>query len=121
MSAPASSGARGANGPFILDPAPTFAGAARLSLPGGGESSLPVTWRHQTRSALQRWVERVASDGALAALLEVIDDWRVVTADGTPLPFERATLAQLLDAYPAAGGELCRAYVEALTESRLGN
>jgi len=107
--------------PFVLDPAPLFASGARLSLPGGGESRLPVTWRHQKRSALQGWIERVGRDGELSALCEVIDDWRVVDSSGAAIPFGSETLAQLLDVYPAAGGELCRAYVEALTESRLGN
>jgi hypothetical protein len=106
---------------FKLDPAPTFQATARLSFPGGGEGALPITWRHLGRAAMRAWIERVGAGGEVDALLSVIEDWKVVDADGTPLAFDRAALERLLDAYPASAAELCRTYVEALTASRLGN
>lgn len=55
-------------------------------------------------------------------LAAVIADWDgVYDEEGNAVPFSKEMLRKLLDAYHNAGAELVRAYVRALTESRLGN
>jgi hypothetical protein len=52
----------------------------------------------------------------------VVDGWiGVVGADDKPLPYTTANLAQLLQAYPAAGAEIVRRYTQQLSHARAGN
>jgi hypothetical protein len=57
-----------------------------------------------------------------AYVAEVVDGWiGVVGADDKPLPYTTANLAQLLQAYPAAGAEIVRRYTQQLSHARAGN
>lgn len=108
---------------FKIAPAPTFQSAAKVTVPGqAAPALLNIEWRHKGRAALRRWIDSLGGEDSISALMEVIAGWEGVgDDDGEPLPFCSDALAILLDAYPASGTELCRAYIEALTESRLGN
>lgn len=108
---------------FRIIPQPTFAAAAKISVPGEASPGiLNIEWRHQGRAALKRWIESLAGASDSQALLQVIADWQgVVDEAGQPVAFTAPALEALLDAFPAAGSELCRCYLQALTESRLGN
>ena len=115
---------------FKLNPAPQFAAAVQLTVPGQADTAvLSLTFRHQGRKALDAWVKRPSqiADGAPALndaeyLAEVIVGWDgVLDGQGGPLPFSPTAFAELLDAYPAAGTEIFTAYVKALTESRAKN
>ncbi|MFY8162788.1 MAG: phage tail assembly chaperone, partial [Brevundimonas sp.] len=92
-----------------------------------------ITFKHKTRRGLADFQGR-AVDVALAAgadggealyvdyVHEVIDSWAGVgDAEGKPLPYSREALAQLLEAYPAAGAEIVRRYTWQLSHARAGN
>lgn len=109
---------------FHIDPQPTFTAPVKLSAPGQPAETIQITWWHKGRKAMKDWLDAF-SDGSLTdadGLAEVIAGWDgIVDSFGQPVPFSREALAKLLDAYQTAGAELVRAYVGALTESRLGN
>lgn len=123
---------------FKLVPNPTFPCEARLTIPGAEATGvLTLEFRHQGRAALRKWIDSFATPtpsvsppptapsplaAEIDALHAVIEAWSgVVDDDGHPVNYSRGALGDLLDAYPAAGGELFKAYLDALTESRLGN
>jgi len=126
---------------FKIVPDPTFRAAAELTVPGKDKPvRVVVEWRHRDRNGLQQWLDDLSpqkppatADGEPPKLLPpklsdvdglaaVIADWQdVCDPEGKPVPFSKAALRQLLDAYHNAGAELVRAYVRGLTESRLGN
>lgn len=107
---------------FKLNPNPTFHTETRITVPGRDAAVLKVEWRHQGRKALGAWIESAPGTGDSEALEKVIVSWSdVIDEHGLQVSYSRSTLSDLLDAYPAATGELLSAYVNALTESRLGN
>ncbi len=113
---------------FKLNPSPTFSASVSLSVPGGTVAELPVVFKHKGRKALAEWVKRPAAAAAEGRelsdaeyLAEVIEDATVFNDEGVAVPFSVDVLAQVLDAYPAAGGELFAAYMAALTEAKAKN
>jgi hypothetical protein len=108
---------------FNLVPNPTFTAEAPITLPGAAEPAmLLVEWRHRGRFELKAWLDSLSGTADVEALMQAMVGWEnVVDGTGKPVDFSLAALTDLLDAYPPAGGELCQAYVKALTESRLGN
>lgn len=131
---------------FRIDSTPTFTADVRVSVPGADAPAvLTLTFRHKGAKALKAWIEsaiepkgtllsrlinvifrrQAATTGAerdAAFLGAVIDGWRdVETHAGAPVPYGPEALAQLLDAYPAAGGEIFNAYLAALTRGREKN
>ena len=107
---------------FKIAPNPTFVAEARITVPGADAGLLKIEWRHQGRAALKDWMESASAKGDGDALHAVIASWsEVVDVLGDPVNYSRNALADLLDAYPTAAGELFQAYIDALTESRLGN
>ncbi len=111
---------------FKIVPNPTFVAEARITVPGADAGLLKIEWRHQCRAALKAWMESTSAKGDGDALHAVIASWsEVVDVLGDPVNYIRSALADLLadllDAYPTAASELFQAYIDALTESRLGN
>lgn len=109
---------------FKLNPSPTFTADVRVTVPGAeAPALLTLTFRHKGRKEIKRWIESAkAADSDTALLAEVIESWRGVESDsGAPVPYGQEALAQLLDAYPAAGGEIFDAYMAALTRAREKN
>jgi len=106
---------------FTFAPPPDFWSAARITVPGQDKPvPIGVRWRPLGRKALRAWIERVGAEPE-KALLEVLTAWEVVDADRREIALDAGSLADFLDAYPLAGGELARQYMEAMHESRLGN
>jgi len=132
---------------FKIVPDPTFRAPAALTVPGKDKPvQVVIEWRHRDRHGLQQWLDDLspqkppaAADGAqppqplppkllppklsdVDGLAAVIADWDgVCDEEGNAVPFSKEVLRKVLDAYHNAGAELVRAYVRALTESRLGN
>lgn len=121
-----------------INPNPSFSSPVQLTTPGSDQvATITVTWRHKGRAALATWLRRskvqpqvtahaVPEDAGTqrdaAWLAEVMADWDgPQDNDGHPVVFGQAALASLLDAYPAASGELLGAYLRAMTESRAKN
>jgi hypothetical protein len=108
---------------FKINPSPTFKAFVSLTVPGQeAPGAVSFTFRHQGRAALDTWI-KAASDKTDAALLgAVISGWEGVSdQDDLPLAYSADNLGLLLDAYPAAGGEIFMGYLKALTESRAKN
>ncbi len=108
---------------FKIVPNPVFAAAVALTVPGQAASgTIEVDFRHKGRKELAAWIEAVNGKQDAELLAEVINGWSgVQDKDGAELAYTPAMLAQLLDTYPPAGGELFSAYLKALTESRVKN
>jgi len=109
---------------FKIDPEPTFTAEVELSVPGQPAALLSVRWKHLTRDKLREWIDGLAdlklSD--VDGLDFVIAGWDgVIDQQGQDVPYSKDRLRSLLGSYHAASAELVRAYVRALTESRLGN
>lgn len=109
---------------FKLAPAPTFDLPVELSGPGDTQAGkLQLVGKYLGKAALQDWI-KAAKDHEHDAdwLLQVLCGWRdVVNAEGQPIPFGRAALDHLLDAYPRSSQEIFDAYVAALVGARRKN
>lgn len=110
---------------FKLVPNPTFTADAAISVPGQAEPArLRMEWRHRSRAELQSWLDQLADKQTdeVDGLDLVIVGWDgAEDQDGETVPYSKERLRQILENYPAAGADLVRSYVRALTESRLGN
>lgn len=106
---------------FTFAPAPDFWAQARLTIPGHDKPApFAVRWRPLGRKALRAWIARVGEDPE-TALHDVMSGWVVVDETGRDIALDAGSLAEFLDAYPLAGAELARQYMESMHESRLGN
>jgi len=119
---------------FCIVPNPTFTCDVPLSVPGSDKSiSIKITFKHKNRAELAAYQARAvdvamqadapdAQEQFAAYVAEVVDGWiGVVGADSKPLPYTPANLAQLIQAFPAAGAEIVRRYAQQLGHARAGN
>lgn len=119
---------------FRIVPNPTFTTDVLLSVPGSDTPvAIKLTFRHKTRAQLQAYQARAidlamqadapdAQEQFTAYVAEIVEGWiGVVGADDKPLPYTPANLAQLIQAYPAAGNEIVRRYTQQLSHARAGN
>lgn len=106
---------------FKRNPAPQFTVLVPLSVPGQeAPVDLKVTFRHKNRDAIQAWMLNGAPDAV--KMHEVMVGWDgMQDADGQPVPYSIAELQGLLQDFPAAAGELYRAYLRELTASKAKN
>ncbi len=115
-----------------IDPNPTFTSPVKLTVPGEQElAQISVTWRHKGRDQLKEWAARpllataagiVPLEVEAEYLAEVIESWDGPRDPaGGKVAFSTQALGRLLQSYPAAGEELYRQYLRAMTESRLKN
>lgn len=103
---------------------PTFTATVRLSIPGSDvPGAVQITFRHKGTRALHAWLASAAKRETDTEFLgEIIENWQgVADVDGQPLAYTPDALAQLLDAYPAAGKEIIQAYNRQLADARAGN
>lgn len=103
---------------------PTFSCPVKLSVPGeDAPGAVRITFRHKGARDLHRWLaSALERETDVDFLDEVIEGWQgVFGADDAPVPYTKAALAQLLDAYPAAGKEITQAYNRQLADARAGN
>jgi hypothetical protein len=111
---------------FRLQASPTFTATVRITVPGADEpAQVPFVFRHKGRKALAEFQARTTRDKLddIDVLMEVIEGWGddIQDADGKPVPFSKAALQEMLDAYHQATQEIWNGYLQALGESRLGN
>lgn len=100
-----------------LHPAPTLRVPVLITVPGLDEPvKIEVEYRYMGMADLQRFFSTNRESSDLATLGHLIRDWSGV--DG---PYTPENLAQVLDSYPAAAGELMSGYTKALLESRVKN
>jgi hypothetical protein len=108
---------------FKLTPAPTFKAKVKITAPGGEVAEIEFTFKHKGRKAFDAWARGAAkSESDVAWLDEVIEAWDgPQDSAGEVVPYSRQALDTLLDAYPAASGEITAGYALSLHESRRGN
>lgn len=103
---------------FKVNPEPIFPGAAVIVVPGGGEATLKLVFRHKTREAAQAHFERAAKgeEPEVALMLEIVAGWEDVD-----VPFSAEALGQVLQNYHGAPMAIYEAYTAALHGGRRGN
>jgi hypothetical protein len=108
---------------FKIEPNPQFAADIKITRLGETDPGvITFTFCHQGRVALKTWIDQVVEQGDAPLLAQVIAGWNgVVDGDGQAVAFSAEALAQLLDAFPAAGEEIFLGYLKALRESRAKN
>ena len=100
---------------FKIDPAPTFAATVQISAPGGESLPLKVVFNHMKRTETRKFLTAGQSEPImLATMVHSIDD----LPEGTT---QAAFLADLCEAYAAAGEDILRTWLSELTESRVKN
>lgn len=106
---------------FNLNPSPTFKAKVPLSVPGMAQPlEVEFTFKHKTRTAVEKWAtEYVANPGA-DTLGEVIADWSL-KRDGEAVPYSHSALAELIEAYIPARAEISDAYLNELTRAKRKN
>lgn len=102
---------------------PTFRVEVPLTVPGRPEPiGVHVTFRHKNRLALAEHLAKAPGRDDADVLHDVIESWSgIVDAAGAEVPFSMGSLTDLLNEYSAASGELHRAYLRELTESKRKN
>lgn len=103
-----------------LNPNPTFKSVVEIPAHDGKPSTLTFEFRHRTKAALDAFIAseewRKASDVENVMALAV--GWEGVEGD---YPFNAENLELLFQNYQAAPRIIVSAYLEALTQARLGN
>ena len=100
-----------------LQPNPTFTANAEISVPGQDKPArVTVTFKHLSKNKIKDYFANLEGKSDAEALGEIITGW-----DGIDEKFSPDALAELLDNYPAAGGELFECFRANLMESRRKN
>lgn len=91
---------------FKLQPKPTFWAKVPLSIPGEAKpAEIDVEFKWLGKAALKTYFEGLADKEDVAALGEIVNDWK-----GPDAPYTQENLGRLLDAYPASAMELFDAF-----------
>lgn len=102
-----------------LNPAPTFWHPVHITVPGQEKGALvDFEFVHKTKEQVADFVKGLQKDDLADDVLlgDLIKNWKGVDAEYSP-----SALRDLLSNYPAAGLEILRGYLGALTESRRKN
>jgi hypothetical protein len=107
---------------FRLKPNPTFKTMVPLSQPGVEQPlQVPFEFRHKSQEQLATWMANMPGRSDPDNLHDVIVSWGVVDADGVEVPYTHTALAELLDNYPTAKGEIFSKYLSELTKAKEKN
>lgn len=106
---------------FNLDPNPTFTAPVPLSVPGLQQPlEVNFTFKHLTRTALEKWLSRYVKKRSHEVLAEVVTDWEI-KRNGEAVPYSVSALAELCEAYTPARGEISDKFLAELTEAKRKN
>lgn len=106
---------------FNLNASPTFKAPVPLSVPGLKQPlEVEFTFRHKKRTALQAWLDRWTVSPTHELLAEVVDGW-ALHRDGEPVPYSVSALAELVETYTPARGEISDAYLIELSRAKRKN
>jgi len=108
---------------FRFNPNPTFTALVPISVPGVPEPmDVSITFRHKNKVALKAWIASASGKEDAALLHEVVVDWSGPKSDeGEPVAYSLTNLGEFLNNYGTAHGEIFRAYLKELTESKRKN
>jgi hypothetical protein len=106
---------------FNLNPSPTFTAPVPLSVPGVSQPlEVVFTFKHKTRTAMDKWVARYVSAPSVDVLGEVIAGWEL-KRDGESVPYSLSALSELAESYVPALGEISDTYILELTRAKRKN
>lgn len=106
---------------FNLEPSPTFIAPVALSVPGLQQPlDVSFTFKHLTKTALAKWVDRFVMDKSHEPLAEVIVGWDL-KRNGEVVPYSASTLAELCESYTPARGEIGDAFMLELSRAKRKN
>lgn len=106
---------------FNLNPSPTFKAPVPLSVPGVAKPlEVVFTFKHKTRTAMEKWLAHYLSSPTVDVLDEVIADWDL-KRDGVAVPYSFSALAELVESYTPSMGEISDAYIVELTRAKRKN
>jgi hypothetical protein len=102
---------------FKIQNNPTFKTKAQISVPGQTRpAEIEVEFKYLTRKALKAYFDGISGKTDEEALGEIIVGWSGVDTDYSP-----EALAELLDNYPAAAGDLFEAFRREVLEAKRKN
>ncbi|MDF3821973.1 hypothetical protein P3G55_18860 [Leptospira sp. 96542] len=108
-----------------LNPAPTFWQDVKLTVPGEVEPALvSLKFVYMTAEQLQPFFEANAGQPVASAISKIVLDWgdkSFMGDDGAYVPFSSRALAQVLNSYSPAAGEIWGQWMRSLMESRVKN
>lgn len=106
---------------FNLDPNPTFTAPVPLSVPGLQQPlEVNFTFKHLTRTGVEKWFERYLEARSHEVLAEVIEGWDM-KRNGAPVPYSVSALAELCESYTPARSEISDAFLIELTRAKRKN
>lgn len=101
---------------FRIKANPTFRAKVRLPIPGAEPAVIECLFKHKTRDELREFLGRASAHDSEAALGEILEGW-----SGVEREYTQEALAELLNAYPAAGNTIFDAYLFTLTAGLMGS
>lgn len=102
---------------FKIQPNPTFKTKVGISVPGQAKpAEIEVEFNYFTRKALRDYFDHISGKEDVEALGEIIVGW-----SGVDVPYSPEALAELLDNYPAAAGDLFEAFRREVLEAKRKN
>lgn len=96
----------------------TFTAKVEIPTPGSKPTPITLTFKHKTRDQLTHFLtsEDAKSRSDVDTVAEIVSGWENVDAEFTPDNIEA-----MLDQYHGAARAILNAYIEQLTQVRLGN
>jgi hypothetical protein len=112
-----------------LNPKPTFEATVKITVPGQQEPApVKFTFKYMPKKALLEFFEKHRAEyddegnELKAASQDDVMLGEIITAwSGIDEPYSEKALAEFLDNYPAAAGEIIVAYNKLVLESRVKN
>ena len=100
-----------------LQPNPTFKTRVGISIAGqDAPAEIEVEYKYLGKGAVRDYFAGLAGKSDAEALTEIVVGW-----SGVDAPYDAAMLAALVDAYPAAAGDLFEAFRRELLEAKRKN
>ena len=101
---------------FQLEPNPTFTAPVAIPVPGQGEATIEVKFKHMGKQGLQAFLDGAKDRTDIDSCSYIVAGWSGVSADYSP-----EALATLLENYHGAGLAILQAYFRELTGQRVKN
>ena len=102
---------------FKIKANPTFPATVKIRAPGGEVQELPVVFKHMRKDDVKGFFEQAAEKNRsdVDCILDLVESWK---ADSD---LSAASVAELLQNYPASAHAIFNCYMAELIDARLGN
>ncbi len=98
-----------------LKAAPTFQAPVQIPVAGGESVPVMLTFKHRTRSDLNKFTESRADKSDAQTFLDMVDGWELDE------PFNPANVDLLLESYIGAGLATYQTYIDELVKHKAKN